>query len=106
MFVEGKTFHPSGLMRSQSFAWGLPRAGAPGCQHGRMLYHLALAADWEQARRDGEYRVSTLGTSLDQEGFIHPSWSHQVAGVAARFYAAVTEPLVLLEIDEAALDVP
>src|SRR4051794_2010640 len=71
-----------------------------------MLYHLALAADWEQARHAGEYRVSTLGTSLEQEGFIHTSWPHQLAGVAERFYTDVTEPLVLLQIDEAALDVP
>jgi uncharacterized protein (DUF952 family) len=71
-----------------------------------MIYHLALAADWDIARAAGEYRVSTIGVSLEQEGFIHASFSHQVRGVAARFYTAVTEPLVLLHIDEAHLTAP
>jgi len=71
-----------------------------------VIYHLALAADWARAVAAGEYRVSTIGVSLDTEGFIHASRAHQVAGVARRYYAAVSEPLVLLAIDEDRLDSP
>jgi uncharacterized protein (DUF952 family) len=67
---------------------------------GRVAFHIALASDWDAATRAGEYRVSTLGRSLDEVGFIHASTSReQVLGVAAAFYADVTEPLVLLTID-------
>ena len=67
-----------------------------------LIYHLALARDWDDARRAGEYRVSTRGRTLDEVGFIHCSRTHQVAPVAAAFYAGVTG-LVLLAIDPARL---
>jgi uncharacterized protein (DUF952 family) len=73
---------------------------------GEHVFHIALARDWSQAQERGDYRVSTLGRSLAEEGFIHFSRRHQVAGVRAAFYADVGEPLVLLEIDPALLDVP
>ena len=76
--------------------------GAPA-EH---LFHLALRSDWEAAQGSGAYRVSTLGRSLEQEGFLHASFRHQVEGVRAAFYSDVTEPLVLLEIDPSLLDVP
>ena len=64
-----------------------------------MIYHLTTAAEWEAAGRAGEYRVSTRGRTLDEEGFIHCSVAGQVAGVADRFYRGLTD-LVLLAIDE------
>lgn len=67
------------------------------------IFHLALASDWEEARASGVYAVSTLGRTLDEEGFIHASRADQWAGVRARFYADVTEPLVLLTIDRSRL---
>ena len=68
------------------------------------LFHLALASDWAAARAAGQYAVSTRGLSIDQVGFLHGSADRaQVDGVARRFYADVTEPLILLEIDEARL---
>ena len=67
------------------------------------LFHIATAADWEAALRDGEYTTSTRGRSLAEEGFVHASHAHQWRGVRDRFYADVTEPLVLLEIDPARL---
>lgn len=70
------------------------------------LFHLALRRDWEQAQQAGEYLVSTLGRTLEDEGFLHASYRHQVEGVRSRFYAEVTEPLVRLEIDPDRLDVP
>ncbi len=71
-----------------------------------MIYHLALASDWDAALDAGEYRVSTLGRTLEDEGFIHTSTGAQVRGVADAFYAAVREPLVLLTIDERRVTVP
>ncbi|MCI9887260.1 DUF952 domain-containing protein [Micrococcales bacterium 31B] len=70
-----------------------------------LIHHLALAADWSAAAAVGEYCVSTLGRSLDDEGFIHLSnGPEQYLGVARRFYAAVREPLVLLAVDTEILD--
>ena len=64
-----------------------------------VIYHIASAEDWERARSAGEYRVSTRGRTLEEEGFIHCSRASQVAGVADRFYRGV-DHLVLLAIDE------
>src|SRR6185312_883928 len=69
------------------------------------LFHIARIADWEQARRDGAYRVSSLGKHLDDEGFIHLSFAHQVKGVADAFYRGMTD-LVLLELDPERLGAP
>lgn len=41
------------------------------------LFHIARIADWEQAQRDGAYRISSLGKYLDDEGFIHRSFARQ-----------------------------
>lgn len=69
----------------------------------RRLLHLALAGDWAQAQPGGSYRVSTRGLTLEQQGFIHLSFPHQLAGVAEAFYRDVGR-LVVLEIDQALLD--
>lgn len=70
------------------------------------IFHLALRRKWEAAQATGDYRVSTLGRTLDEEGFLHASFGHQWEGVRAAFYSGVDEPLVLLEIDPERLDVP
>jgi uncharacterized protein (DUF952 family) len=64
-----------------------------------LIYHIATASDWEQARRDGEYTMSTRGTTLEQQGFIHASTLRQVMPVANTIYAGDRD-LVLLVIDE------
>jgi uncharacterized protein (DUF952 family) len=66
----------------------------------RLIYHITTAADWEQARQAGEYRLSTRGVSLAQEGFIHASTAAQVPAVAGAFYRGAAG-LVVLEIDTA-----
>ena len=66
------------------------------------LYHLALSSDWEQAQSTGSYVGSTLGRSLEDEGFVHCSLHHQLRGVADGFYRG-REDVILLEIDPAAL---
>jgi uncharacterized protein (DUF952 family) len=63
-----------------------------------LIYHIALAEDWERARAAGEYTVSTRGQSLEQAGYIHASRSHQVAGVANAIYQDAPD-LVVLVID-------
>ena len=70
------------------------------------LFHVALLADWEAAQQAGDYRVSTLGRSLGDEGFLHASFAHQWRGVLDAHYAGLDEPLVLLEVDPDLLDVP
>lgn len=64
-----------------------------------IFYHLALTSDWEAAIAEGDYRISTLGKTIDEVGFMHGSFAAQVPWIAETFYAGVTEPLVLLEID-------
>ncbi len=44
------------------------------------------------------YRGSTLGKSLDDEGFIHCSFANQVQGIANAIYQG-RDDVVLLEID-------
>lgn len=71
-----------------------------------VIYHLAEAAEWEAALREGRYTRSTLGRSLEQEGFVHASSDEQWPVVRRRFYANVEGPLVLLEIDESLVGSP
>jgi uncharacterized protein (DUF952 family) len=63
-----------------------------------MIYHIATAADWERAVRDGQYTMSTRGLTLAEQGFIHASTAAQVALVANAFYQGEPD-LVLLVID-------
>ena len=70
------------------------------------LFHVALRRDWEAAKEAGDYRVSTRGRTLAEEGYLHASFEHQWQGVRDAYYADVTEPLVLLEVDPDLLDVP
>lgn len=68
------------------------------------LQHIALASDWDAAQSSGSYEISTRDRSLAEEGFIHLAFPHQLDGVVSRFYADVTEALVVLEIDPSELD--
>lgn len=68
------------------------------------LQHIALESDWQAAQATGSYPVSTLGQSIAEVGFMHCSGSAaQLEGVVGRFYSDVTEPLIVLTLDEAAL---
>jgi glutathione S-transferase len=69
------------------------------------LYHIALPADWAAAVESGAYTISTRGVTLADEGYVHCSRRHQVEATANRFYGDLAE-LVLLTIDESALDAP
>ena len=63
------------------------------------LYHIATAPDWERARQEGEYRTSTRGRSLSEEGFIHASTAAQVLPVANAVYQDEQQDLLLLVLD-------
>lgn len=66
-----------------------------------MIYHLAFKKDWDQAQTRGEYRQSTKGRTLEEQGFIHGcAKPAQVDQVANAFYRGDSNLLVLI-IDEA-----
>jgi uncharacterized protein (DUF952 family) len=64
-----------------------------------LIFHIALESDWRKAQRDGAYTTSTLGRSLEEEGFIHASRAEQVKAVSDRTFRGVRKPLVRLDID-------
>ena len=64
-----------------------------------LIYHIATAANWERARRDGEYSTSTIGKTLADVGFLHASQASQVTDVANMYYRGVTDDLLVLVID-------
>lgn len=67
------------------------------------IYHLALRDEWLDAvDSDGTYRRSTLGRSLEEEGFIHCSFAQQVQGIADLVYRGRSD-VVLLVVNRAAL---
>jgi uncharacterized protein (DUF952 family) len=69
------------------------------------LFHITERATWEAALPAREYRVSTRGVTLDEQGFIHCSLGHQLRAVADRVYGDADD-LVVLVIDSARLTVP
>jgi uncharacterized protein (DUF952 family) len=71
---------------------------------GRRLFHLALRDQWDEAVREGAYRQSTIGRSLDDVGYIHASFAEQAQGVADGFYRG-RDDVVVLVIDPGLLDV-
>ena len=70
-----------------------------------MIFHLTEPDRWRQSQNEGSHTGSTRGVELAQEGYIHCSTAEQWPGVVERFYADVTE-LLLLHVDESKLDVP
>jgi glutathione S-transferase len=71
-----------------------------------VIYHLALESDWADALSgEGEYRVSTIGRRLDEVGFIHCAFEHQLQKVADAFYRGRND-VVLLSIDESNVTSP
>ena len=68
------------------------------------LYHLALSEEWQAARAAGVYARSSRGLSLDQVGFIHASYAHQIACTHERFYGDLPAGAVrLLTLDPSRL---
>lgn len=67
------------------------------------LFHISLPDDWGAARGEGEYRISTRGSTLDEVGFIHCCTARQLVRVANFAYADLAE-LLVLRIDPGLLD--
>ncbi|MFN7149937.1 MAG: DUF952 domain-containing protein [Microthrixaceae bacterium] len=64
-----------------------------------MILHVALRDEWQDAvDRGGPYDRSTIGRSLEEEGFIHCSFPEQLAPTLARFYGD-RDDVVVLQID-------
>lgn len=70
-----------------------------------MIFHIAELSDWQAAQESGDYRISTRGRTLADEGFIHASQRHQILDIADAFYRDAG-PVVLLSIDPARLSAP
>lgn len=64
------------------------------------IYHLVTRSAWEQAPAEA-YRTDSLAS----EGFIHCSYSEQVAWAANRFHAGATD-LLVVQIDPGQLTSP
>lgn len=71
-----------------------------------LIFHIASDADWRTAQGSRTYEISTVGRSLQQEGFIHASRDSQAAAVLAKYYGRVAGPLTLLTIDTDLLTSP
>ena len=69
----------------------------------RPFWHLAEVRHWQAAVASGTYGRSTLGATLREVGFLHASYPEQLPAVVKAFYARYADPLVVLEIDPAAL---
>ena len=59
-----------------------------------IIFHVTTNTNWKEAKANGFY----IHPSLKDEGFIHCSQEHQVAGVLERYFAGRTD-LVKLVID-------
>lgn len=65
-----------------------------------MIFKIAHAEEWRAAERAGHY----AGSAKDREdGFIHFSTAAQLAETLRRYYAGAND-LVLIAVDESALD--
>lgn len=71
-----------------------------------LLFHVADAAEWAQARALGRYERSTRGLTLAEVGFVHLSTAGQWPGVLDRFYDDHEGELLLLTVDPARLTAP
>jgi uncharacterized protein (DUF952 family) len=69
------------------------------------LFHITERTAWEAAQPAQEYRTSTRGVSLEQQGFIHCSLRHQLRTVAEFIYGD-TDDLVVLVIDSDRVTAP
>jgi len=69
------------------------------------LLHITERPAWQAAALVGEYRMSTRGVTLDDQGFIHCSLRHQLRGVAEVVYPDADD-LVVLVIDSTKVAAP
>ena len=70
------------------------------------IYHVTFERDWAEAQSTGEYRISTRGAHLDDVGYIHASFVHQVPRIGELIFREAAGPLVVLVIDPARVNCP
>lgn len=64
------------------------------------LFHVTERVSWLKAAGTGEYRMSTRGITVAEQGFIHCSLRHQLPAITELVYGDVAdEQLVVLIID-------
>jgi uncharacterized protein (DUF952 family) len=63
-----------------------------------MIYHIAMASDWESQKNELEY----VPTGYYREGFIHCCKDIQLEGVKERYFRGQSG-MVLLHVDESKL---
>ncbi|GLW44539.1 hypothetical protein Stsp02_02010 [Streptomyces sp. NBRC 14336] len=69
------------------------------------ILHLTRRSQWDAARAQGTYEISTRGRTLQEEGFIHCSTRTQLPRTAAAFFSDLDD-LVVLVVDPDRLKVP
>lgn len=71
------------------------------------LFHITERSTWLEAAQAGEYRMSTRGITLADQGFIHCSLRQQLPAVAELVYSDVDDDeLVVLVIDSDRISAP
>jgi uncharacterized protein (DUF952 family) len=71
------------------------------------IFHITDRVTWREAARVGEYRMSTRGVTLEDQGFIHCSLGHQLSAVAALVYSDLDDDeLIVLVIDSSRVSAP
>ena len=63
------------------------------------LLHITERDSWLAAIPAGDYRMSTRGVTLAEQGFIHCSLRRQLRGVAELLYGGAACDLVVLVVD-------
>jgi len=101
--LTGLRFTDADALRADLVGLGLLGERAPITEP---VYHLATREHWEQALAEGRYPWSSRDVDYLGEGFVHCSFSAQLAGTRARFYADLADDdLVLLRLDPDGLPV-
>jgi uncharacterized protein (DUF952 family) len=66
------------------------------------LFHLTLESEWARGQRDGRYTPRRFA----DDGFVHCVGDRSTAAqIHAAYFADAKEPVLLVELDEARLDV-
>lgn len=69
------------------------------------IYHVAFRSEWADAAGGKPYVASGRNMTLADEGFVHCSLEHQLAGVLARHYSDVEpELLTVVVLDTSRVD--
>lgn len=71
-----------------------------------VIHHVTAPDTWARAVQENTFTESTLGRSLEEEGFIHCCEADQLGFVLTNFYGDVAHDLVLLTIDPDLLESP